>query len=121
MSEQKNSLGMDQKTASWFAYILSALSAIILLVTEKEDKTVRTHAWQSLILACVFWVVMIVLWILIAATVSPFTWGIAGFFSLLSTLVWIAYVVVSIICIVKAVQGDIFKLPVIYNKAANLK
>jgi len=38
---------MDQKTASWFAYILSIISAIILLATEKEDKTVRLHAWQS--------------------------------------------------------------------------
>ena len=52
MSDQKNSLGMDEKTASWFAYILSIISAIILLATEKDNKTVRLHAWQSLFLGC---------------------------------------------------------------------
>ena len=46
MSEQKNSLGMNEKTAGWFAYVLSIISAVILLATEKDNKTVRTHAWQ---------------------------------------------------------------------------
>jgi uncharacterized membrane protein len=115
MSEQKNSLGMDQKTASWFAYILSIISAIILLVTEKEDKTVRTHAWQSLILGCFFIAVYIVLYILFAIT---WLWALFGTLIWLS---WLAYVVLTVICIVKAVQGDIFKLPVIYDKAKNMK
>ena len=115
MSDQKNSLGMDQKTASWFAYVLSIISAVILLVTEKEDKTVRTHAWQSLILGCVAAVAGIVLGILV---LIPY---IGILFAIIDYLLWLAFVVVSILCIVKAAQGDIFKLPVIYDKAVNLK
>ena len=64
MSDQKNSLGMDEKTASWFAYILSIISAIILLATEKDNKTVRLHAWQSLFLGCSVIVIGIILGIL---------------------------------------------------------
>ena len=114
MSEQKNSMGMDEKTASWFAYILSIISAAILLATEKENKTVRTHAWQSLILGCVFIAVSIVFTIL--GLIPPLLW----FFAIVNYLLWIGYVVLTIICIIKATQGDIFKIPVIYDKAATL-
>lgn len=115
MSEQKNSLGMDEKMASWFAYLLSIVSAIMLLVTEKENKTVRIHAWQSLILGCVFIAVQIILSIIMAIV----GWGLGFwlFLSWVSTLVWIAWLVLTVICIVKAAQGDLFKLPIIYEHA----
>ena len=116
MSDQKNSLGMDEKTASWFAYILSILSAIILLATEKENKTVRLHAWQSLFLGCLLVAVLIVFSIL-AAIIG---WGAWVLFYWLDNIAWIVWLVVTVICIVKAAQGDIFKIPVIYDKVANL-
>lgn len=119
MSEQKNSLGMDEKTASWFAYVLSIISAIILLATEKDNKKVRTHAWQSLILGCVYIVVLIVIGIIMGATMFGAI-GLFIFLGWISNLLWIAWLVLTVICIVKATQGDIFKLPVIYDKAKNL-
>lgn len=116
---------MDKKTASWFAYLLSILSAIIVLVMEKNDKEVRTHAWQSLFLGCTYAVVAIVLGIIngIIIAASPWTVLAGGFWfmTLISTLLWIAYAALVIICIVKAVQGSIFKLPVIYNQAVKMK
>ena len=126
MSDQKNSLGMDQKTASWFAYILSIISGVILLATEKEDKTVRTHAWQSVVLGCFFVAVYIVLGILAAIFFNPWNvvayamgaFSIWGFLYLIAGLGWI---VITVICILKALQGDIFKIPVIYDKIKNLK
>ncbi len=126
MSDQKNSLGMDQKTASWFAYILSIISGVILLATEKDDKTVRTHAWQSVVLGCFFVAVYIVLGILAAIFFNPWNvvayamgaFSIWGFLYLIAGLGWI---VITVICILKALQGDIFKIPVIYDKIKNLK
>lgn len=114
MSDQKNSLGMDEKTASWFAYIISIISAIILLATEKDNKTVRTHAWQSLFLGIVFIVASIILAIL---TFVPFLWIL---FAILNYLLWIGFVVLTVICIVKATQGDMFKIPVIYDRVKNM-
>ena len=119
MSEQKSSF-MDAKTASWFAYVLSILSAIIILVTEKDDKTVRTHAWQSLILGCCLTAVLIILAIL-SAIFFWIAWGLVVVFSILSWLVWLAWAALTVICIIKAVQGDVFKLPVIYDKVQNFK
>lgn len=118
MSEQKNSLGMDQKTASWFAYILSVVSAIILLVTEKKDKIVRTHAWQSLGLGIFFIAVYIVIGILAAILWWGFLWW---FFILLYNLAWIAWLTITVICIIRASQNDMFKIPVIYDMVKNLK
>lgn len=120
MSEQKSSF-MDAKTASWFAYVLSILSAIIILVTEKDDKTVRIHAWQSLILGCCLTAVMIVLSIITGILIASFAFGAIIIISILSWLVWLAWAALSIICILKAVQGDVFKLPVIYDKVQNFK
>ncbi|MGI5919666.1 MAG: DUF4870 domain-containing protein [Christensenellales bacterium] len=120
MSDQKNSLGMDEKTASWFAYILSIISAIILLATEKDNKTVRLHAWQSLFLGCAAIVIGIVLVILSGAFVLV-AWGLVILFSIISWLIWIAFIVITVICIIKAVQGDIFKIPVIYGWAEKMK
>ncbi|MGI5850278.1 MAG: DUF4870 domain-containing protein [Christensenellales bacterium] len=127
MSEQKNSLGMDEKTAGWFAYLLSALSGIILLVSERDNRTVRTHAWQSLIMGCFFIAAYIVVAILraIFMPVNPWDWAMYvtmfTFWDALNLILGIAWVVLTVICIVKAAQGDLFKLPVIYNKAKDLK
>jgi len=113
---------MDKKTASWVAY-LTFIGGIIVLVTEKQDKEVRTHGWQSIFLACAYAAIAIVLgiinWIIIAAT-----WGYFGglwFMTLLSTLAWIAYLVLSVICIIKATQGGMFKIPLIYGWAEKMK
>lgn len=126
MSDQKNSLGMDKKTASWFAYILSIVSAIIILATEKDDKDIRTHAWQSLVMGGFFVAVYIVLGILSAIFFNPWdvvayamgAFSIFGFLYLIAGLGWL---VITVICILKALQGDIFKIPVIYDKVKNLK
>lgn len=124
MSDQKNSLGMDEKTASWFAYVLSIVSGIILLATEKENKNVRTHAWQSIVLGGFFVAVYIVLGILSAIFFNPFSigsWGVLGFFGVLYWILSLGWIVITVLCIVKATQGDIFKIPVIYDKIKNLK
>ena len=108
-------MGFDQKTASWFAYVLSIISAIILLVTEKDNRTVRLHAWQSLFLGCLWIAVWIVFGILM---LIPFL-GIV--FGIILWLLGVGFLVITVICIVKAVQGDMFKIPVIYNWAEKMK
>ncbi len=120
MADNKNSLGMDQKTASWFAYIVSIISAIILLVTEKNDKTVRLHAWQSLFLGIAYIIFIVIIYILMAVTF----WNVHGlwiFFSIISYLAWVGFIVLSVICIIKATQNSIFKIPIIFGLAEKQK
>ena len=120
MSDQSNSLGMDEKTASWFAYVISIISAIILLVTEKNNRTVRLHAWQSLFLGCTIAAIAIILAIL-SAIFFWISWGILILFNVIGWLAWVGFIVLTVICIIKATQNDIFKLPVIYGWAEKMK
>ncbi len=113
-------MGFDQKTASWFAYVLSIISAIILLATEKDNRTVRLHAWQSLFLGCVITGIAIIMGILMAIFLFIIGPGII-IFSIISWLAWIGFIVITIICIIKATQNDMFKIPVIYNWAEKMK
>ena len=115
---------MDKKTVSWVAY-LTIIGAIIVLIMEKNDKEVRTHAWQSLFLGCAYAAIAIVLGIINAILVAASPWtALAGgfwFMTLLSTLLWVAYLVLSIICIIKATQNSVFKIPLIYGWAEKMK
>ena len=113
-------MGFDQKTASWFAYIISIISAIILLATEKDNRTVRLHAWQSLFLGCVMAGISIVMGILTAILLFVIGPGVI-IFSIISWLAWVGFIIISIICIIKATQNDMFKIPVIYNWAEKMK
>lgn len=132
MTENKNSLGMDQKTASWFAYVLSWLSAVILLATEKDNKVVRQHAWQSLFLGCVMTGIFIVFGIIISiampsspeAILNMMFNGIPAIVSIIGVIEWLlglGWLALTIICILKATQNDMFKIPVVYGWVEKMK
>ena len=112
---------MDKKTASWFAYLLSIISAIIVLAMVKDDKEVRTHAWQSLFLSCVVYAIAIILAIITGIATVTFAWGLIIFISVLSYILWLGYLALVIICIIKATQDSIFKIPVVYGWAEKMK
>ena len=128
---QKNALGMDDKTTSWFAYIISVISAIIVLVTVKDNRNVRIHAWQSLFFGGVYWVLIIILGIIRGIILASITgWDIlvtgrlpagAVILGTISWLLGVGFVLVSVFCILKAAKGDILKLPVIYPYAEKMK
>jgi uncharacterized membrane protein len=115
---------MDKKTASWVSY-LTFIGGIIVLSSVKDDKEVRTHAWQSIFLSCAYAAVAIVIAIIngIIIAASPLTVFYGGFWlmTLIGWLAWVAYLVLSIVCIVKATQGGMFKLPLIYTWAEKMK
>ena len=96
------SVGMPDKTAGMLAYI-TIIPAIIFLVMEPYNKRpfVRFHAFQCLFLALASFVAQTVLWIIpvIGWILIPFV-GLAT----LGAAIW---------CLIKANQGEKFKLPVI--------
>lgn len=117
---------MDKKLASWFSYLLGWLSGVIVLVIEKEDKEVRIHAWQSIFMCGAVIALMIVVMILTAifgaiAIAVPALFFMTFLLLFIDWVVAIAYLVAVILCIVKAVKGDIFKVPVVYGFAAKMK
>lgn len=97
------STGIDPKLAALLAYLFSTVGGIVFYLISK-DKFVRFHAMQSILLGVVY----IVLYFIIMAI---------SFFFFLDWLLGVAFVIVTIMMMVKAYGGEKPKLPVIGNIA----
>ena len=122
--QAKSSTGLDENIAALLSYVFGWISGLIFFLIEKDSRLVRFHAMQSLLFNVLVAVVGIALWIvlfvvfMIAAQVSG---TLATLLSLVSILVWgvflLGILAGFILCLVKAFQGQYFKLPVIGNFA----
>jgi len=101
--------GIDKKTGSWLSYLLWWITGIIMLFVGKNDPDVKYHAAQSIILFGSYSVIQLILRILGSIDVLGFIIGI------ISLLLFIAAVVLWIMLLVKAFQGngERFEVPVI--------
>lgn len=100
--------GLADNVAGALAYI-TIIPAIIFLVLEPYNRNpfIRFHAFQCIVLAiCAFITSMIV-------AVPILGWLIG----LVMTPVWF---VAWLVCVIKAYQGKMFKLPILGNFAENL-
>ena len=129
MDTGKSALGLDGNLAAALGYPIGII-AIICLIMEKENRFVKFHALQSILLHVGFIVVAIALWIIgvilliagVAASAATNSGGaIGGIMGMLMGLVWlivvIAYLGGLIFAAVKSYQGATFKLPIIGNMA----
>ena len=120
----KSSTGLDENVAAVLSYVFNWVSGLVFFLIEKDSRLVRFHAMQSLILAIVFFVGSIVLyiaWFVLAIVFSQIS-GLLGSLvglvvGLLIFVFFIACVIGWILGMVKAYQGQFFKLPLIGNFA----
>jgi uncharacterized membrane protein len=114
---EPNPTSLSDNAAGAIAYI-TPVPAIVFLVLEPYNKSsyVRFHAWQSIFLAIVWIVVFTVLSMISFATLflMPFIMGP------IHLLIHLAFFAVWIICVVQAVNGKRFQLPVIGALAEKL-
>ncbi|MFY9853528.1 MAG: hypothetical protein WAK26_06585 [Terracidiphilus sp.] len=105
MSESNQS-GLSDNAAGALAYV-TIIPAIIFLIVEPFNKNsyVRFHSWQSIFLGIVFFAVSIVL-----SVVPIVGWIIMPFIDLVLLVIWV-YV------LIKALNGERFKLPLIGDLA----
>ncbi len=81
------------------------LLALIPLLTEKNDKEVQWHAKHGLVLFFA-WIAVFVLF-----TILSFIPGVGCVSSIISLFLWIPILIVTILCIVKGVNGQRFTIP----------
>lgn len=106
------STGIDPKLAGLLCYLFAPLAGIIFYLMEKEDKFIRFHALQSIALAVAGIVISIGLTIIIAV-LSAVSGGLGCILSLIWPIFGILWIVVVILAMVKAYQGEMYKLPVL--------
>jgi uncharacterized membrane protein len=95
----KTSTGLDENVAGLLCYVLGWITGLIFILIEQENKFVRFHAMQSII-------------VFLAINIAGFILGwlpvIGGFFAwILGGVAFVLWVVLM----VKAYQGTMYKLP----------
>ena len=116
----KSSTGLDENIAALLSYVFGWLSGLIFFLIEKDSRLVRFHAMQSLLFNILVGVVAFVLWVFMFILVligTQISGVVSTLITLIATLLWIALVigilVAWVMCLIKAFQGQYFKLPVI--------
>ena len=112
---------LQPNIAHFLCYVALWVTGIIFLIIEKKDRATHFHAWQSII---TFGGISIItmLMSLMFAMVGAVHWLSVSWFllSALSTIVYVGTVVLWIVLMVKAFQGDDYQLPVVGAIAHNL-
>lgn len=98
---------MQENVAAALSYVLGIVSGIVFLLIDKRE-FVRFHAAQSTVF-CALWIILV--------TLLPLT--IIG--AVLVPLVSLVGLGLWVILIIKAYQGELFKLPLIADWAEKLK
>ena len=123
MEKGKTSMNLDENIASVLCYVLTWLTGLIFFFVEKENKTVRFHALQSLLTFLPLTIIAVALGWIGAPSVG---WGYGYGYSynpgipILIYISWALYVLVFVLWLVfilKAYQGEKFKLPIIVDIA----
>lgn len=111
--------GLEPNLAALLSYLilLPPITAIIFLLIEKEDRFVRFHAMQGAIFGTLCFITVVALQ-LIGTTLGALFHPLGQLFSLLVAAIGAGVFVLWIMLLVKAYQGQSFKLPVIGDEAA---
>ena len=97
-TEIKTSTGMNQNVAGMLCYLVGWITGLIFFLIEKDNKFVRFHAMQSIItFGAIFALQMALILTVFLAILVPFL-------NILNLVLWV-------ILMVKAYQGEKFKLP----------
>ncbi|HYP26220.1 MAG TPA: DUF4870 domain-containing protein [Blastocatellia bacterium] len=121
-------LGLDYKLAALLCYIpgcccfINVIAAIIWLASEpKTNRFLRFHAMQGLLLFAARFVISIIFGIFgagVSMSPSDIAAGAASsVLSLVDLLIMVAYIALTIIAMIKAYQGEMWKIPVIGDVA----
>ena len=114
--------GLEENVAALLSYVLGWLTGLIFFLIDKRPY-VRFHAMQSIITFGGLHLIWIVLMFGGFVGMGGFMGGMFGSFAL-GGIMWLIYglfnlliLVVWVLCMVKAYQGQRFKLPIVGNIA----
>jgi len=106
-SSQSSDTGLDPKVSALLAYLLGIVGGIVFYAISK-DSYVRFHAMQSILL----WVAIVVFYFILffLSLALPFIWVI-------DWILYLAVFAVWLLMMIKAYQGERYKLPVLGDMA----
>jgi uncharacterized membrane protein len=109
--------GLSDNAAGAISYITFVPAIVFLLMPPYNTSPyVRFHAWQSIFLNCAAVLVNVLLSMLAIITLimGPFA------FSSIVRIIWVLWMLLWVVCVVQAVNGKRFKLPILGNLAEKM-
>ncbi|MCF8011421.1 MAG: DUF4870 domain-containing protein [Clostridiales bacterium] len=105
MENNKTSLGMNENIEALLCYILGWISGLVFLLIEKENKFVRFHAMQSIVIFLALFLISLVSGIIpiLGAIISPLLFPVS--------------LVLEVFLMYKAFKGEKYKFPFAGNFA----
>jgi uncharacterized membrane protein len=116
----KSSTGMQPNVAALLSYVLGWITGLIFFLIEKENKFVRFHAAQSIIVFGALTVLQIAIGIFSGILAAIHLYFLIPVFTLLYPLIGLAGLVLWILLLIKAYQGEMFKLPIAGDMAEEM-
>jgi len=120
MAKEESSMNIEENVASLLCYLAWWVTGILFFAMENKNKTVRFHAIQSIL---IFLPISIIGWILIGPLgVSYSTGSVFGVpirtptlspFYYVGVLIYVLGVILWLILMIKAYQGEKFKVPIV--------
>jgi uncharacterized membrane protein len=102
--KQKSSTGLDENVAGFVCYLFGFITGIVFLVVEKKSNFVRFHAMQSTITFLSLFIISLIV-------------GMIPIIGLLVYPIWILSLVLWLLLMVKALQGERYSLPIVGKMA----
>ncbi|MFZ3382948.1 MAG: DUF4870 domain-containing protein [Candidatus Methanoperedens sp.] len=96
----KTALGIDENIEGLLCYFLGFITGILFLVLEKDNKFVRFHAMQSIVISVVFIVISVII-----GMIPIIGWVLSPLIGLVGLILWL-------LLMFKAYKGEKYKLPI---------
>ena len=119
----KATFGLDENVASAACYVLGWVTGIIFFIMEKDNKTVRFHAMQSILtflpLMILWWIIGFIYSMMVFGAGMYGAVGMWGILSLISLLISIVMLLLWLFLMYKAYKGEKFLVPIVGAIAEN--
>jgi uncharacterized membrane protein len=116
----KTSMGLDANVAALLSYVLTWVTGLVFFLVEKENRFVRFHAMQAILFGA-SWFIIAIVFMFISFTLAIMDIGILSLlFWPIRLLFWLGFFAVWIMLLIKAYQGQMFKLPIIGKMAEGI-
>lgn len=106
--KNKTSMGLDENVAGALCYVLGFITGIIFLIMEKDNKFVKFHAVQSI---ATFVPLMVIGWII--SSIMFWSLSMMWMVGMVSSLIFLIELILWLVLMMKAFQGEKFKLPIV--------
>jgi uncharacterized membrane protein len=115
---------LPPNVAHFLCYVAGWITGVVFLIIEKKDRATRFHAWQSIIALGGISVISILLYslfsMLAVARLFAIGWVLGYVINAVLVGVYLIGLILWVVLMVKAFQGQDYKLPVAGEIAYNL-